>query len=195
MLLYRVTNRINGKVYIGKWQGGSAQERWSQHVAEAGRGSRRYFCNAIRKWGTAAFSVEEIYKAKTPYELARMETFFIILHQSHLSENGYNRTLGGERMFGVMLGKRHSEASRRKMRLSHIGKPNHQLGRKATPETVEKLRSSHLGKKRTLESVAKGLITRKQRGHRSGMLGKTHSEETRQRMRESQRARFAKAGA
>jgi len=32
MLVYLIRNKINNKVYIGKWQGTHAEHRWKQHV-------------------------------------------------------------------------------------------------------------------------------------------------------------------
>jgi group I intron endonuclease len=96
MLIYKITNRKNGKIYIGKWQGRSARDRWKQHIRAAKNGSTLYLSNAIRKYGADAFTVEVIRRAKTPEELSAMETFFIVLHQSHVPANGYNMTLGGD---------------------------------------------------------------------------------------------------
>jgi len=96
MFVYLVRNQINEKVYIGKWQGSRVKDRWREHIRDAQAGAQRKFYSAIRKYGPKSFTIEILYRAKTPVELSRMETFFIILHQSHLSENGYNMTLGGD---------------------------------------------------------------------------------------------------
>ncbi len=94
MVVYRVTNTVNGKVYVGRTVQ-SVNSRWRQHVSDV----RRYtfpLHNAIRKYGPDAFIVKILYHAKTREELFKMETFFIVLHQSYLHENGYNMTLGGD---------------------------------------------------------------------------------------------------
>lgn len=96
MYVYRVTNRVNGKVYIGKWTGLRVEDRWKQHQKDSEKGSPFMFHCAIRKYGVASFRIEVLYSAKTREELSRMETFFIVLHQSHLHENGYNMTMGGD---------------------------------------------------------------------------------------------------
>jgi len=100
MLIYKLTNRVNGKVYVGKWRKATVTERWSRHLWGARHGSKAHIHNAIRKFGPEVFSVEILYRAKTDDELSKMETFFIILHQSHKPENGYNMTLGGEGKVG-----------------------------------------------------------------------------------------------
>lgn len=96
MLVYRVTNTVNGKVYIGKTEGSTVSRRWKEHRHAARRGSPYYFYNAIRKYGVGAFTVEVLHTAKTQDELRKMETFFIVLHQSYKPENGYNMTMGGD---------------------------------------------------------------------------------------------------
>ncbi len=102
MLIYRVTNTVNGKVYIGKWSHPTSDLRWRLHKSAAKNGSPYYFHRAIRKYGPDAFKVEVIHRAQTLDELSKMETFFIILHQSHKPENGYNMTMGGEGRLGPM---------------------------------------------------------------------------------------------
>src|SRR5271157_4476229 len=102
MIIYKISNCINGKVYIGQHAGDDVQTRWEKHCYDAFHGSELYFHHAIRKNGPNAFRSEVLYTVKTddPVELARMETFFIVLHQSFKSENGYNLTMGGEGTFG-----------------------------------------------------------------------------------------------
>ena len=100
MVVYKITNRANGKVYIGKWTKPRVEDRWKIHCYDTRKGSDLYFHNAIRKYGPDAFKVEILYWAKDAVELSNMETFFIVLHQSHLKENGYNLTMGGDGMVG-----------------------------------------------------------------------------------------------
>lgn len=152
MLVYRITNTVNGKVYIGKTGKAVARQRWQQHVASARRNSPRYLHRAIRKHGPDVFTVEVLHNAKTAVELSRMETFFIILHQSHKPENGYNLTLGGE---GVTM----TDEIRTKIRVSKLGKKRPpysrewrlnisrgQRGRHRSPEHCANIASAKLGK-------------------------------------------------
>jgi group I intron endonuclease len=162
MVVYKVTNSVNGKVYIGKWMRARVEDRWKAHVHAASKGSKLYLSNAIRKYGPDAFRVEVIHQAKTKDELDAMETFFIVLHQSHKPENGYNMTLGGDgaspgklnprygekALHGAahpMFGRHHSNESNQKNRKAHLGK-------KATAETRALLSKAHKGKKPTLET-------------------------------------------
>jgi len=97
MLVYRITNTVNGKVYIGiHGKTSDVQNRWMVHLKKAKCGSQLYIHRAIRKYGPGSFTVEVLHHAKTEEELRAMETFFIAQHQSHIRENGYNQTSGGD---------------------------------------------------------------------------------------------------
>lgn len=153
MIVYKITNTVNGKVYIGKTIKFSFQERWVRHCAAARRGSHFHFHNAIRKYGADAFLVEVLYRAKTSEELSKMETFFIVLHQSHKPENGYNMTLGGDGLVATeevrkvlsvkARGRIVSEDSRRRMSEAKRGKrpkaSDANLGRKHSDQRKEEI--------------------------------------------------------
>lgn len=99
--IYTRINTVNGKVYVGQCTR-EDDPRWDECLEEArvGRGFR--LGAAIRKHGEKVFIKERTYLVKLQEdlgkckkELDRMETFFILLRQSHISKNGYNCTLGG----------------------------------------------------------------------------------------------------
>jgi len=141
MNIYRVTNTVNGKVYIGKWMGERVRDRWSQHRSLARQNGNSYFHNAIRKYGPSVFKLEVVYTAKSVEELAKMETFFIVLHQSHLRENGYNLTMGGDG--GVKTAETRAKISvaqkKNGVRISaRLMGNQHALGSKHTDEWKEK---------------------------------------------------------
>jgi group I intron endonuclease len=117
MVIYKATNKINGKVYIGKWMGTRVAQRWAQHKSLARRGSDTYFHRAIRKHGEEAFEFELIYKAITSTDLEQAEIRFITLYGSHTRMLGYNLTLGGD-------GGIKTEATRLRMGQSKLGNQN-----------------------------------------------------------------------
>ena len=92
--IYRATNTINGKVYIGfdsAWP-----KRKSEHKTAIKYGDNFKFYNAIRKYGWDCFVWEVIYQS-LDYDhcLNTMEPFFIIEHGS--LADGYNGNSGGGR--------------------------------------------------------------------------------------------------
>lgn len=93
MIIYKVTNRINGKVYIGQ-TGQSLERRWWQHCSAA---ARQIECGgkllqAIRDYGRENFTVEQIDVAATTKEANRKEAYWIGYYNA--VEDGYNTSPG-----------------------------------------------------------------------------------------------------
>ncbi len=85
-----------------------------------------------------------------------------------------------------MKGKHQSDEARAKMSLAKRGKPAHNKGKPVSSETKRKISKSllgHIGTPLSPENLQKML--RGQKLVPPGMLGKHHSEETRQKIRES----------
>jgi group I intron endonuclease len=114
MLIYKITNVINGKVYIGRTTK-SEETRWKEHQCCARIGTPGYFYQALRFYGPEGFRTETLHKAGSFKELCAMETFFIVLHQSYDREIGYNITMGGEDI-PSFAGRSHTELSKQKIR-------------------------------------------------------------------------------
>lgn len=93
MIIYKVTNKINGKVYIGKTKR-SIETRWKQHVHDA-RGKHRCgkLQKAILEHGEKNFIVEQIDCAATNDEANDKEIYWIAFYNS--TETGYNTSAGG----------------------------------------------------------------------------------------------------
>lgn len=64
--IYLVTNKVNGKQYVGQTVR-TVADRWTRHVsASKTQQDNNYFHNAIRKYGRESFEVttlEEVEKA------------------------------------------------------------------------------------------------------------------------------------
>ncbi len=133
-VIYRIRNKINGKVYIGQTTA-SVAERWHSHCKADS------YCvllsKAIKKYGRDNFDVSAIDSANSKHELDEKEIFYINQHDSTNRDEGYNLREGGS--FG-----KHSEESRKRMSVAV---------RKAyeNPEFKEKLIAYRTGKKWTPE--------------------------------------------
>ena len=90
--IYKVTNKINGKVYIG--QSVDIGRRWRQHMTAK---DDIYFHKAIQKYGVENFEWEVIEKCKKS-ELDERESYWIEYYDSF--NNGYNCTKGGDGVSG-----------------------------------------------------------------------------------------------
>lgn len=109
MIIYKATNLINGKVYIGQTIH-TLEHRKKAHLNNAANGGKTHFYAAIRKYGQDNFLFEEICKADTIQQLNDLEVYYI--QQYNSIENGYNMALGGDNniMFSNII-KKHHKAS------------------------------------------------------------------------------------
>jgi group I intron endonuclease len=76
MEIYKITNKINGKFYIGKTIY-DANSRLRKHRNTANSGSHYWLHNAMRKYGYENFIVETIEKVDDPDMLNEREIFWI----------------------------------------------------------------------------------------------------------------------
>lgn len=90
MIVYKITNKINGKVYIGQTSK-SLKERFQRHCCDAMSDRLdTHFARAIRKYGKENFSPEIIDTATSEEELNEKERYWIHYYDS--LNNGYNET-------------------------------------------------------------------------------------------------------
>ena len=92
MVIYKITNKLNGHVYIGQTQR-SLEIRVAEHVAEANRGGGFYLHEAIRKYGWENFDSEVIASTDNADTLNELERFYIQKYHSDI--DGYNIAPGG----------------------------------------------------------------------------------------------------
>ena len=84
--VYKVTNKVNNKVYIGITNKG-AGARFKQHLFDAEHGSQYRFHRAIRKYGKENFEVSIIAFCNNADELKENEIKFISEYESSRSDN------------------------------------------------------------------------------------------------------------
>lgn len=99
-VIYLIENIITKKVYVGKTTSNDVFSYCTNHFKKAIENSdtknKRYFYNAIRKYGKENFIIK-ILKNNIPCDsLNEEEKHFIIIHNSNNSKNGYNMTTGGD---------------------------------------------------------------------------------------------------
>ena len=172
MIIYLITNTVNGKQYVGQTQRDNADKRFTEHVAasRATQGARGHFHKALRKYGAAAFVLEEIDSAVSFDELSEKERYWIAKYRTF--ETGYNMTLGGE---GGSYP--HSEEQKERQRQETLSRPPEFWARQKVA-TQEAMNNPEMRQKISC-GVRKYYET-----HSSPWLGRVHTDETRQRMRE-----------
>lgn len=98
MIIYKITNTINNKCYIGQTVK-SPEERWKEHKAHANgthiNDKNKILYKAMRKYGIENFTFEVLQDNIESYEqLDKAEIYWIDFYQSFL--HGYNATQGGQ---------------------------------------------------------------------------------------------------
>lgn len=90
--IYKVTNKINGKIYIG--QTNNFEKRKREHLTDK-RTNHQAFKRALNKYGEDGFDWKIIDKCLTKNEINLKEKYYIKFYNSKVP-NGYNIADGGE---------------------------------------------------------------------------------------------------
>ena len=114
MLVYKITNKVNGKVYIGQ-TAKSLKLRWRQHCRKTKRACP-LISRAIMRHGPENFTVEVLSICSDQRQLNDAEEYFIQYFQS-LSPDGYNLATGGSHS-------KLTEESRQKISQKLLGRPS-----------------------------------------------------------------------
>jgi group I intron endonuclease len=187
--IYKISNKINGKSYIGQTVYDSPKKRWNTHKnIYKQEKHQEYLYRGMRKYGIENFEFTVICKCKKE-ELSDLECKYI--KEFNTFGSGYNMTSGGEGRRDCKV----SEETRKKISLAGIGRvPSEEtrkklslanMGHKCTDETREKLRKASTGvvkKPSTIEklkvAVSQRVIKDSTREKlRNNMLGKPKSPE------------------
>ena len=178
-LIYKATNKINGKSYVGQTIFTLA-ERIDGHIKSATKKDSPYhFHKAIRKYGEENFDWETICNCNGHSELNDKEIFYIKEYDTY--DSGYNMTGGG----GGTSGYAHTENTRLKMSKTREGRFNGEensfYGKKHSEESLEKMRIS------TLKQFENGMPGETKKKISESTKGIPTSEETRKKMSEARK--------
>lgn len=126
IIIYKITNIINNKCYIGQTTQKDPYRRISRHFTDALHNKLdTKFCRAIRKYGKENFYYDFIDTATTKEELNQKEKYWISYYNS--IDKGYNMVEGGIGFVGNSYGsktKEELEIIKDKIRTSKIGSKN-----------------------------------------------------------------------
>jgi group I intron endonuclease len=93
-IVYKITNKVNGKIYIGQTQR-TLEQRWNSHVISARNENKFRFHHAIKFHGKENFEKEILHESESYNEICLLEIKEIKKHNSNHPKNGYNATAGG----------------------------------------------------------------------------------------------------
>ena len=161
--IYRATNKINNKAYIG--QTVDLDKRKISHIRESHSGwGGWYFHNAIRKYGESNFEwdVVEKIEAGNYDELKRnlcdRERYYIKEFKVYYKDGGYNLTFGGENPPPIMSlpnGKEIYERIAKKASKRMMGSGNPMYGKIFTGEHRKNLSEALTGRRLSSETKKK----------------------------------------
>lgn len=92
MYIYKIVNKINGKIYIGQTTE-KLNHRFNRHMGYQKDNKDTKFYRAVKKYGKSNFYIELIEEVKTLEELNIREEYWI--RKLDTVENGYNNYYGG----------------------------------------------------------------------------------------------------
>lgn len=185
--IYKVTNKINQKIYIGKHQ--------TDNLNDGYYGSGKLIKSAIKKYGKENFSKEIMFIFETEVEMNNKEKE-LITEEFVSMKNTYNVGIGGEggphfkgkkhssetkKLISSKSGKKFSELEKQNMSIKRKGKlgiphtdeakkkiSNARSGRKHSPETIEKIKVARQKQKFSDETKNKMSESAKNRNNLSG---------------------------
>lgn len=94
MLIYKITNTVNNKIYIGLTTA-TLRQRWLNHK-HCIKSDPRHLYASMRKYGVDKFTIEEIDRADNLEDLGKLEAYYIEKFNSRDPNIGYNISAGGE---------------------------------------------------------------------------------------------------
>ena len=216
--IYKYTNKVNGKVYIGR-----TCTTLKKRAGSKGRGyeSCWHFYNAIQKYGWENFEPEILEERLTNKEATDKELYYINYFDSSNKDKGYNiindlrgstcwtdekRKSRSDRFKGKnnpMYGRILSQEERAKISERTRGENNPFFGRHHTEETKQKISENNkeyykthknwaYGKKMNEETRKKLSASKKGKycGKESPRYGKKHTEESKRKMSEHMKGRI-----
>ena len=122
--IYKITNLVNNKIYIGQVYNKSIEDRFNRHCDGATANSKSYLGRAIHKYGKNNFKIEQIEECYSVKELNEREIYWISYYNSTNGDIGYNLTPGGEGG-NTYLCKSNEEMSEIKSKISNALKGKH----------------------------------------------------------------------
>jgi group I intron endonuclease len=176
--IYRITNLINNKTYIGQHKYKDLNDRYM--------GSGKLIKLAQKKYGIENFKKEILYSNIQYKETVDDMERFAIAKERAIGKAEYNIADGGEGgNLGEVVNKKISEALK--------GKPSNSKGKKRGPMSEEhkrKMSEAKRGKHHSEETKRK--ISDSHKGKSSWNKDKHHSEETKMRMSETHKGKHWK---
>jgi group I intron endonuclease len=159
-LIYKITNLINGKIYIGSHK--------TMDINDSYMGSGKYLINAQRKYGILNFTKEILFVFDNPTEMYAKEAELV--NDRFLSEeNTYNLKRGGFGGFDYINSRPDQFLTEKRLNCLKLGSIP------GTKGWLKKFHTDETFKKTTMESMRQGRLEKCPDGT---FYGKQHKEST-----------------
>jgi group I intron endonuclease len=168
VIVYRLRNKIDGKVYIG--QTVNLKRRRAEHFSHASGGEKHPLYDAIRKYGKKNFQLDVLCSCFDVYEADIIEKSMIAYYHSRDRRFGYNLCRGGQAFTTLGLHWKLSKETRRRQSKAQLGNKK-ALGYKWSKESRRKM-SKRQRENPNNPDFAAGRI----------WLGRHHSEKTKRKL-------------
>ena len=207
--IYKITNQINNKCYIGKSES-NIEKRLIEH--QNGRHSNKHLQKSIKKYGIENFTFEVLEECSKD-DCGKRERYWIEYYKSYDPQFGYNKTYGNEYEFGVqfneetrkklsksMTGRKDSEYTKNLKRLGRLGKKHSNESKlknsiahkkeNLSTETLEKMSNAHKKEnlsKSTLNAMSKSQKERMSNPDNNPFYGEKHTDESKKKISSSRK--------
>lgn len=175
-IIYKITNLINSKIYIGK----------DYHNNPEYLGSGVVIRRAIKKYGKNNFKKETL-ETCTKENVDEKERYWIKLFDATNREIGYNRSPGGiVTVYGKdhpMYGAHLAEIAKKRLSVALYGENHPNYGKHLSEKTRMLISKANTGKHQSEETKKK--LSLLNLGEKNPKFGKPLSEETKRKMSES----------
>lgn len=192
MLVYKIVNKINGKVYIGKTTK-SLNHRMSRHIYHAKNRVNRKLYDAMNKYGYDNFEIFPLCECGSGEELNDKERAYIEEYKSMSSDFGYNMTSGGDggpmpresilKMISKKKGVKLSDETKKKMSDSKIGKKHGPMSDEQKIKLSESIREKWKNDRDYSHRSKENNHMRGKCGDLHPFYGKRHSEKAKEKIR------------
>lgn len=141
MVIYKIENLENGKVYIGQTRN-SFTKRWQQHKMTLNKNYHfnRHLQRSWNKYTEAAFQFSVLESCDTLEQLDLLEIYYIKKYESYNHKFGFNKQYGG------VLTKEYTKEIKLKMSILSSGENNGFYGKKHTKKTKDLIGLKNKGK-------------------------------------------------
>lgn len=160
MIIYKITNQINSKIYIGQ----------DKHNNPNYLGSGKILHLAFKKYGTENFIKEIIEECESKEHLDERERYWINFYKSTDRNIGYNIALGGKG--GDTISNHPDRDLIRQKHSEWMQENNPTRGRKKSEDEIERWKDSFIGK---------------YTGENSPNFGKKHNDDSKIKMSEARK--------